>query len=151
VENALPTASSRCISLSSSCDPGGHAIVDAHRVSEAVENLLSNALKFTPPNGRVDIGVAVDDATVTIRVNDTGIGIPPEDIAHLFDRFFRTQNAEAVPGAGLGLSIVKAIVDAHGGTIDVESRVGAGTTFELRLPRRAPAVPPMGDSPPESA
>jgi PAS domain S-box-containing protein len=143
VENALPTASSRQISLSSSCDAGGEAIVDAHRVSEAVENLLSNALKFTPPQGRVDVRVIAADDVVAIRVSDTGIGIRSEDIVHLFDRFFRTQNAETVPGAGLGLSIVKAIADAHGGSIEVESRPGAGTAFELRLPR-APDRSPAG-------
>jgi PAS domain S-box-containing protein len=135
VENALPTASTRQISLHSSCDSGAEAIVDAHRVSEAVENLISNALKFTPPRGSVDVRVIVDEETVAIRVSDTGIGVKEEDVAHLFDRFFRTRNAETVPGAGLGLSIVKAIADAHAGTIEVESRPGAGTAFELRLPR----------------
>jgi PAS domain S-box-containing protein len=152
VENALPTASTRRVSLDSVCDPGGEAIVDAHRVSEAVENLISNALKFTPPNGRVDVRVVVEGATLAIRVSDTGIGVREEDLGHLFDRFFRTENAEAVPGAGLGLSIVKAIADAHGGTIEVESTVGTGTTFELRLPR-APAaldVTLLGDAPAES-
>jgi PAS domain S-box-containing protein len=135
VENALPVASSREITLSSSCDPDGAAFVDAHRISEAVENLISNALKFTPPRGRVDVRVVVAEEAIAIRVSDTGIGVKEEDIAHLFDRFFRTQNAETVPGAGLGLSIVKAIADAHGGTIEVESRPNAGTTFELRVPR----------------
>jgi PAS domain S-box-containing protein len=135
VENALPTASSADIVLASQCDPDVEALVDSHRVSEAVENLISNALKFTPPGGRVTVRVVGDADSVFIRVSDTGIGVPAEDVQHLFDRFFRTSSAEAVPGAGLGLSIVKAIVDAHGGGIEVESEPGAGTTFELRLPR----------------
>jgi signal transduction histidine kinase len=111
------------------------AIVDAHRVSEAIENLLSNALKFTPPGGRIDVDVVADDATVAIRVADTGVGVAEEDLEHLFERFFRTSSAESVPGAGLGLSIVKAIVDAHDGLIAVDSTPGAGTTIELSLPR----------------
>jgi PAS domain S-box-containing protein len=135
VENALPIAQQRQIELASRCDDYAVASVDAHRITEAIENLLSNALKFTPPGGRVDVVVTGDAESVSIRVSDTGIGVPDEDVDHLFDRFFRTAGAEGVPGAGLGLSIVKAIVDAHGGTIAVESRQGAGTCFELRLPR----------------
>jgi signal transduction histidine kinase len=69
-----------------------------------------------------------------LRVADTGVGICEEDCRHLFDRFFRATGAEGVPGAGLGLSIVKAIVDAHEGTVTVASTPGAGTTFEVRLP-----------------
>ena len=73
-----------------------------------------------------------------MRVTDTGVGIAREDIEHLFDRFFRATGSDGIPGAGLGLAIVKAIVEAHGGQIEVRSRVGAGTTFEVRLPQRAP-------------
>ena len=135
VENALPTASTGGIVLTSQCDPNVVATLDRHRISEAIENLLSNAIKFTPPGGRVGVRVTGDESTVLLRVSDTGIGVAQEDLEHLFDRFFRTSNAETVPGAGLGLSIVKAIVDAHGGTVTVFSTPGAGTTFELRLPR----------------
>ena len=73
-----------------------------------------------------------------MRVTDTGVGIAPDDIDHLFDRFFRASGSDGIPGAGLGLAIVKAIVEAHGGQIGVRSTVGAGTTFEVRLPHRAP-------------
>src|SRR5581483_5810896 len=103
--------------------------------TEAVENLLSNALKFTPHGGRVDVRVVAEPDAVVIRVADTGVGVPPEDVEHLFDRFFRASGTDGVPGAGLGLSIVKAIVDAHGGSVGVASEPGEGTTFELRLPR----------------
>jgi PAS domain S-box-containing protein len=135
VENALPTAAAGAIALEADCPDEVMAVVDAHRVSEAVENLLSNALKFTPPGGRVDVGVNADAESVAIRVADTGVGVGGEDLAHLFDRFFRTSSAASVPGAGLGLSIVKAIVDAHDGLIAVDSTPGAGTTIELSLPR----------------
>jgi PAS domain S-box-containing protein len=144
VENALPSASTAHIVLTSSCEAGVHAVVDAHRVSEAIENLISNALKFTPPGGRIDVGARAVGDNVFIRVSDTGIGVPAEDIGHLFDRFFRTSSAEAVPGDGLGLSIVKAIVDAHGGDVDVKSEQDVGTTFELRLPRSVP-IPGSGE------
>jgi PAS domain S-box-containing protein len=135
VENALPTASAAGIALHSDCDRDLAADVDAHRVAEAVENLLSNALKFTPRGGRVDVRASGDDEVVTLRVVDTGVGVAEEDLEHLFDRFFRASAAEAVPGTGLGLSIVKAIVDAHEGSVSVESVRGEGTTFTIELPR----------------
>jgi two-component system phosphate regulon sensor histidine kinase PhoR len=80
-----------------------------------------------------------DNGTATIEVQDTGMGIPPEDRDRLFERLYRTKGATAmqIPGTGLGLSIVKAIVDAHGGDIDVQSEVGAGTTFRVELPLNA--------------
>jgi signal transduction histidine kinase len=114
---------------------------DEHRIAEVLENLLSNALKFTPPGGRVALWVdRVADALV-IRVSDTGIGISEDDRRHLFDRFFRAAGAEGVPGAGLGLSIVKAIVEAHGGQVAVQSTVGSGTTFDVRFPLLAVEEP----------
>lgn len=140
VENALPVASAAGIGLDSNCDADVEATVDGHRVAEAIENLLTNAIKFTPAGGRVEVRVTSGEDEVRIRVSDTGVGIEAEDLEHLFDRFFRASSAEAIPGAGLGLSIVKAIVEAHGGGVDVESAPGRGTSFVLRLPRRA-AVP----------
>ena len=115
-------------------------LLDAHRVGNVLENLLSNALKFTPAGGSVRVTAEHRDSTLVIRVSDTGIGIPEEDRHHLFDRFFRAAGSDGVPGAGLGLSIVKAIVDAHRGRVAVHSRLGAGTTFEVSLPAE-PAVP----------
>ncbi len=145
VEAARPSAAGE-VELSFSGDSGGPVIADLARVTEVLENLLSNAVKFTPPGGRVDVEVSGDSESVSVRVVDTGRGIAEDDARRLFDRFFRASNAEGLPGAGLGLSIAKAIVDAHGGSIGVESRKGAGTSFEIRLPRAGPAVVPVGVS-----
>lgn len=111
---------------------------DRVRLGQAFDNLLSNAIKFTPPGGAVTVRLSADATagTVTITFRDTGIGIPEAEISHLWERFFRASTAtgKAVPGTGLGLPIVRAIVQAHGGTIDVRSTVGEGTTFAVALP-----------------
>ncbi|WP_457207096.1 sensor histidine kinase, partial [Nocardioides sp. P5_C9_2] len=116
---------------------------DGEQVERAVMNLVSNAVKFTPAGGRVDIDVRDDGATVTISVSDTGIGIETADMGRLFDRFYRAPGAvrEAVPGTGLGLSIVKAVAERHGGTVEVTSTPGAGSTFTLCLPRSPDPAP----------
>lgn len=120
---------------------------DAEQVERAVMNLVSNALKFTPAGGRVDIRVGDEGATASVSVTDTGVGIASEDVGRLFDRFYRAPSAvrEAVPGTGLGLSIVRAIAERHHGSITVDSRPGAGSTFTLRLPRVQDS--PVGDPP----
>lgn len=99
-------------------------------------NLISNAVKFTEPGGMVDIAVEVDDACVTVRVSDTGIGIASSDLNSIFNRFQQIENAAArrYQGLGLGLALVKELVSRHGGSIDVESVVGTGTTMIVRLP-----------------
>lgn len=109
---------------------------DPERIGQAIDNLLSNAIKFTPRGGRVEIALLADPDSVVITVRDTGIGVPEEEVGRLFNRFFRASTAtkQAVPGVGLGLSISRAVVLAHGGTMDVRSRLGAGTEFRLRLP-----------------
>lgn len=109
---------------------------DAEQVERAVMNLVSNALKFTPAGGRVDIRVRDEGPTVSVSVSDTGVGIAPEHVDRLFDRFYRAPSAvrEAVPGTGLGLSIVRAIAERHHGSVTVDSRPGEGSTFTLRLP-----------------
>ena len=110
---------------------------DPTRIGQAIDNLLSNAIKFTPRGGRVTVAVSSDDEHVVVRLTDTGMGIPANELDQLFSRFFRASTATraAVPGVGLGLTITKAIVDAHGGSLDVESEVGVGTTFIVRLPK----------------
>jgi PAS domain S-box-containing protein len=115
---------------------------DPQRLGQACDNLISNAIKFTPRGGRVTLslrgGSGPDGAPVaTLAVSDTGMGIPADEQAKLFTRFFRSSTAQraAVPGVGLGLSITKAITSAHGGTLDLQSTEGEGTTFLLSLPR----------------
>jgi signal transduction histidine kinase len=101
-----------------------------------LDNLISNAIKFTPDGGNVTVRAAVRGSNAVFEVADTGGGVADHDRERLFDPFFRSRdaNARAVPGTGLGLTITKAIVDAHNGTIEVESTPGGGTTFRVRLP-----------------
>jgi len=108
---------------------------DQEMVEQMLENLLSNAIKYTPEGGLV--GMAFwpgDNETVRIVLSDSGIGIPKDEIPRLFTEFFRASNVKNVIGTGLGLTIVKEIVDQHGGKIQVESEEGLGTTFEIHLP-----------------
>jgi signal transduction histidine kinase len=106
-------------------------------IEQLLENLVSNAIKYTPSGGRVWLAFSTGtNGTVRVEVSDNGIGIPKADIPNLFKEFFRTENAKAVEeiGTGLGLAIVKAIVDLHGGRIRVESEEGLGTIFVVHLP-----------------
>ena len=140
VENAVsaaaPIAKRRSIDLTFICDDGADVVGDDQRLAQVIDNLLSNALKFTPPGGSVDVTVENDGTTVLVEVADTGFGISADEQQRLFTRFFRTETAvkRAIQGTGLGLSIVKAIVEGHGGTISVESAEGQGATFRVALP-----------------
>jgi signal transduction histidine kinase len=111
---------------------------DPQRLAQVFDNLISNAIKFTPAGGRVTVRVGVSGSEATVEVEDTGVGIPSDGQANLFDRFYRTARAERdrVQGVGLGLSIVKAIVESHGGTVAVSSEEGSGTRFTASLPLR---------------
>ncbi|MGK9149223.1 PAS domain-containing sensor histidine kinase [Plantibacter flavus] len=111
---------------------------DAGRLRQVVDNLLSNAVKYTPSGGRVTLTLTVTGDACQLDVVDTGIGISPDDQRQLFDRFFRARAVrdDALPGVGLGLSIVKSIVEAHEGRIGVASRAGRGSTFTVVLPLR---------------
>jgi len=112
---------------------------DLDRINEVLGNLLSNAFKFTPKGGEVDLVVsAADDGGVQMQVHDTGAGIPPEQLPRIFDKFYQADNQKSArsAGTGLGLAIAKQIVDAHGGTIRCDSKLGAGTTFTIKLPTR---------------
>ncbi|MGH2520923.1 MAG: ATP-binding protein [Anaerolineales bacterium] len=97
--------------------------------------LLDNALKYTPPRGTITLATAAADGRVAIRVRDTGPGIPPVALPHIFERFYRVEMARTSAGAGLGLAIAKELVEAQGGTITVESQVGRGSTFTVTLPK----------------
>jgi signal transduction histidine kinase len=111
------------------------------RLKQALLNLVGNAVKYTPGGGRVTVSVDAPGRTVTIRVADTGIGIPARHLPHVFDKFYRVHDAstKGIPGTGLGLAITKSIVESHGGTIRVESTEGAGSVFLVELPARRPA------------
>ncbi|MGH2972616.1 MAG: sensor histidine kinase, partial [Gaiellaceae bacterium] len=110
---------------------------DERRISQVLDNLLSNAIKFSNEGGSVRVALRGDGDHASIVVSDTGIGIPADEQGHVFSRFFRAQAASelAVPGTGLGLAITRALVDQHGGTIDLESRVGEGTRVTVTLPK----------------
>ena len=114
------------------------AAVEAAWIRQLLLNLATNAVKYTPAGGEVEIGLAQVDTQAVIRVRDTGIGIATGDLPHLFERFWRADQARTRtgdrPGTGLGLAIAKWVVDAHGGTIEVQSRPGRGTTFTVRIP-----------------
>jgi PAS domain S-box-containing protein len=116
---------------------------DALRVAQVLDNLVSNAIKFTPPGGVVRVELAQRGDRAVLTVADTGIGIPDEEREALFSRFYRAKAATegAIQGTGLGLAIVKSIVDAHGGSIGFESDIGKGTTFRVELPLEPVAVP----------
>jgi PAS domain S-box-containing protein len=136
VEAAQPAAERAGVAVVIASETGRPIVADSSRIGQLLDNLISNAIKFTPDGGRVDVSVDSSEDVAVIEVRDNGYGIGPKDQEQLFERFFRTQSAteKAIAGTGLGLSIVKAIVDAHGGTISVESAEGVGTTFRVELP-----------------
>jgi two-component system sensor histidine kinase BaeS len=109
---------------------------DAMRLEQVMQNLASNALRHTPPGGMVRLGAARTPDGVRLSVSDTGVGIPAEHLPHVFDRFYKADQSRSQSGSGLGLSIVKAIVERHGGTATVRSQPGIETVFEISLPNR---------------
>ena len=113
------------------------ASVDAPKIEQVIENLLSNAVKFTPRDGTITLELSSDERSVTITISDTGIGMTPDDTAQAFETFWRaeTSRKKAIPGLGIGLSLVRRIVEAHHGSITVASTPGDGTTFTIVLPR----------------
>jgi signal transduction histidine kinase len=118
--------------------------VDAARIRQVVANLLDNAIKYNHRGGRVTVEVTANDDDAIVRVSDTGEGIPTDALPRIWDRLYRADPSRTRPGLGLGLSLVKAVVDAHGGAVDVQSEPGKGAVFTLRLPR-PPVAPPIGD------
>jgi signal transduction histidine kinase len=112
------------------------AEIDADRIADVLDKLLSNALKFNRDGGEIAVTVESRGDEAVVRISDTGIGIAPADLRRIFERFFRSSTAREgeVAGSGLGLSTAKVIVDSHLGTMTAESVIGEGTTIELRLP-----------------
>nr|MDQ3824080.1 PAS domain-containing protein [Actinomycetota bacterium] len=139
VEAARVLASGKDIELVLDGGPVDGLVGDRARLAQLLDNFISNAIKFTPERGVVTVRTWTDGEEAFVSIGDSGIGIPEDEQARLFERFYRASSAteQAIPGTGLGLAIAKAIVDAHGGTIHVESAVGRGTTFTVALPRAA--------------
>ena len=118
------------------CSGEGEAYVDPVLFERAVSNLVDNALRFTPENGKIQISVTVTTAHSEVTVSDSGCGIAPEHLPRVFDRFYRADSSRSSDGAGLGLALVKSIVDLHGGSARIESEVNRGTTVTLTFPVR---------------
>jgi two-component system phosphate regulon sensor histidine kinase PhoR len=133
---AGPAARACDITLRLEAPPALPVKIDPQRIAQVVDNLVSNALKYTQAGGEVLVQVGIDANRVEIAVSDTGVGIDAADRDRLFTRFFRARQAseQSIQGVGLGLNITRSIVEGHGGRIDVESEVGRGSTFRVRLP-----------------
>jgi signal transduction histidine kinase len=136
LESARPQADAGGITLEFPAESTLRLTGDRERLGQLLDNVISNAVKFTPHGGRVAVRASRSNGSAVLEVEDTGMGIPAAEQEHLFDRFFRTQAAEqnAIQGSGLGLAISQAIAQAHGGVIEVTSEENAGTTFRVVLP-----------------
>jgi len=145
VETARPLAEEKEITLTLATSPLPLLAGDRARLAQLLDNLVSNAVKFTPQGGRVDVRASSSRENAILEVRDTGMGIPANEQEHVFERFFRTSRAteQAIQGTGLGLAISNAIVHAHGGRITLASNEGEGATFRVTIPIRAvqPAEP----------
>jgi signal transduction histidine kinase/CHASE3 domain sensor protein len=141
VEAARPLADARGSTLHLAVEPMPRLWGDQARLAQLLDNLISNAIKFSGERGRVEVTTERVNGNATISVSDNGIGIPTHEVERLFDRFFRSSSArsQAIPGTGLGLTIARAIVEGHGGSITIESHEGVGTTFRVELPLARPA------------
>ena len=138
VEDMAGLAREKSLSLTLAADEALMIPGDEQKLKQVFLNLLDNAIKYTPPHGAVSVSaVAAAADTVHITVQDTGIGIPPAELPHIFNRFYRVDKARSSSGFGLGLSIAKSIVEAHHGTISAESSLNRGTTFTVFLPALA--------------
>ncbi|MEJ2502539.1 MAG: HAMP domain-containing sensor histidine kinase [Gemmatimonadota bacterium] len=135
VRSLLPVAEEQGVALRQEIAGGlpPTVLVDADRIRQIFSNLIGNALKFTPAGGTITVGAAPDDDAVAFWVRDTGPGLDPEALAHVFDRFWQARQRGS-HGIGLGLSIAKGMTEAHGGTIGVDSAPGQGSRFTFRIP-----------------
>lgn len=152
---AEPQAQAKNIALSLELAPGlPPAAVDPDRIGQVLRNILSNALRYTPEGGSIRIAAATspghDGASqITVSLSDTGAGIPPEELSRVFDRFYRADpsRARGTGGSGIGLAIVKQLVEAHGGTVWAESVLGRGSTFHFRIPASSLTAEPRAARP----
>ena len=124
------------------CDTDGEGAWDEHRVLQAISNLIGNAVKYTPDGGHVTVRFSQEGQRLHFSVKDTGYGISPERQARLFERFYRAREpgTDHIPGTGLGLSLVKTVVERHGGQVWFESEPGVGSTFGFWLPAAQPTA-----------
>jgi len=136
VETVRPLAEARSQHLHTAGCPSARVFGDEARLREVFYNLLDNATKYTPEGGRIDVALSHDDHRGIVTIRDSGMGIPPEHLPKVFDRFYRVDKGRSRDegGTGLGLSIAKTIVTAHGGHIDLASSPTAGTTCTVTLP-----------------
>ena len=140
-EAVAPQAEAASVHLETDLGPGAVPVIgDADQLERLTVNLVGNAVKFSPAGSTVRVCVTARDGEAVLTVSDQGMGIPQDEVARLFERFFRSSNARRaeVQGSGLGLAIAKEVVDRHDGQVEVESQEGAGTTFLVRLPLQAP-------------
>ena len=127
-------AEDKHIALQSRCAPGVCVSADRNRMRQVVANLLDNAIKYTPAGGGVEVQTALDGAEAILTVTDTGAGIPADELPRIWERLYRGDASRSERGLGLGLSLVKAIVEAHGGRVEATSTPGEGSAFVVRLP-----------------
>lgn len=142
-------AEEKTVALQSTADPRLTLVADPLRLRQVIANLLDNAIKYTPPGGRVDVEALDTGTEVTLRVRDTGRGIDADDVPRIWDRLYRADASRSERGLGLGLSLVKAIVESHGGRVAVESTPGRGSVFSITLP--AGDAPHAGGTPRRAA
>ena len=131
-------AEAKGVTLSANIASDVVVMADRTRMEQVAANLIDNAVKYTPAGGSVDVEVLRDGDRALLRIHDTGVGIRPDELPRIWDRLFRGDTSRTERGLGLGLSLVKAIVAAHGGTVEVTSEPGRGSTFTVALQRQAP-------------
>jgi signal transduction histidine kinase len=139
IEDLEPQAEAAGVTVSLQGDERVMAVVDAQRIRQVVDNLVQNALKFTPRGGHISLTIQRRGDRVDVVVQDTGIGIGPDELERVFEKFYRTRRATQVArGTGLGLPIARSIVELHGGTLRAESDGQSGTTMRAEFPAEQP-------------
>ncbi|OFW53195.1 MAG: hypothetical protein A2V75_01805 [Actinobacteria bacterium RBG_16_70_17] len=148
VESAQTEAVRKEVDIETAVDPSAAVLGDEGALTEAVLNLISNAVKYSRPGGRVKVTAVRELEKVVVSIEDTGVGIPEADMGRIFDGFYRGKAAESgTSGAGIGLAVTKRIVDVHGGSVTAESEPGRGSTFVITLPATETSPPASAGAP----